>query len=221
MSDLFIVISDTIERYKKALVALAVLGIGGFAAVYFYSDWKVQVEQNAQIAFSSIVEEVQKASQEGPADWQHIEQEAEHAITQHSRSHLVPYFFALQAQALIEQDKKDQAMTVMETMLSKLSTSSPLYYLFQIKLARMKFSNEATQQDGLLLLQKLADNNKNPYQDEALFYLGKFYEQQQDYEKARALWNQLIYAFSSESALGKSPWVDQAQQQLQKLPPQS
>jgi len=206
---------DQFDKYRTyvisiAVVAAATVGIG----VYLYYS-QINYEQAAQQALSEVMAEYSRAY-EAPDLWQDVEIGAKTGYRQYTKSSLAPFFLNLQADALLQQDKADEALALMNDMVAKLSKSSPLYYVYSIKRARMNLNSEqeAAQKDGLEQLKALAENESNPQQDEALYYLGMHYQENNQQDQAQAVWQQLKQIQQSYKEKDVvSPWALLAEQQ--------
>lgn len=203
------------QRYKNIILVSAALILLGAAALYFYSYWRGQIEQAAQYDFYGLSQDLKKAQQSGQG-WQDIATAAELAYAQHTNSILSPYFLAIQAQALAALEQYDNAIALMNALVAKLNTHSPFYYLFTIKRALLQLSSEQSKQEGLKNLELLAADDKNPQQDEALYYLGYQYYLAHNKEQAWSTWEKLLNKFG-QPVFGKSPWAELAKTKMSQL----
>ena len=200
------------EKYRTyflvgALGLATVLGVGVYW--YFYS---IKYEQSAMQAFSEVLVEYNRGV-EASEIWPEVEVSAKTGYKQYSHSSLAPFFLGLQVDALLGQQKHDEALSVMKMMLEKLSSRSRVFHLYKIKEARMKLDSAepAVQSDGLQQLVALTNDKNNSYQDQALYFLGMYYESHDQKDKAQEIWQQLS-ALKSSDANAVSPWVLLAEQ---------
>ncbi|MGE0206488.1 MAG: hypothetical protein AB7R69_01425 [Candidatus Babeliales bacterium] len=212
--DFFLDFQDFIVTYKNYIMGVlgfAAIGFGGF--IYWYQGQAIR-NQNALQALSEVLSE-HKHAYENADLWQDVEVGAKTGYRQYSSASIAPFFLGLQADALLEQDKKEEAYAVMKTMLEKLSSHSPLYPLYSIKYARMLLAddNEAVQKDGLALLQKYADQ-EGANQDQARYYLGLYYFGKGQKKEAESLWQPLIEQGSKDNKEDRSVWSGLAEQHL-------
>lgn len=174
-----------------------------------YSYFAGQKEKEAQKSLASCIELYDQASgsAETSIPWSSVESACKRAYDEHSRSKLAPYFLGYQAEALIKQNKLDEALAVMGHALQSMATSSPLYNLYATKLALMEMDSaeSARQAQGLKRLEELAVDAKNQQRDEALYYLGLYYWHANDVVKAKEAW-QTLAEFSSSSQV-PSVWM--------------
>lgn len=187
-----------------ALAMLALLG-----AWWVYAYFAGQKEKEAQKSLASCIELYDQASgsAETSIPWSSVESACKRAYDEHSGSNLAPYFLGYQAEALIKQNKLDEAVTVMAHALQSMASSSPLYNLHATKLALMEMDSaeSATRAQGLKRLEELAVDTKNQQRDEALYYLGLYHWHANDVVKAKEAW-QTLAEFSSSSQV-PSVWM--------------
>ncbi len=190
-----------------AIVAIAISGL------IYWQFSRVQQEQNALQALSEILVEYNRAYENNEL-WQDVEVGARTGYRQYARSTLAPFFLGLQAEALMQQDKLNDAIITMDTMIKQLSTRSPFYDSYRIKSARMKLSSEdkVKQEEGLQELVKLAENQKKSQQQQAQYYLGLYYQDHDQIEKAHGLWKSL--GSKEEKPDMRSVWAMMAEQQI-------
>jgi tetratricopeptide (TPR) repeat protein len=205
---------DIFDKYRNYIISIGVViaatvGIG----VYLYYS-HINYEQAAQQALSEVLAEYNHAY-ESPDLWQDVEIGAKTGYRQYARSSLAVFFLNLQADALLQQDKNEEALILMNEMVSKLPQHSPFYYIYHIKLARMQLysDQENMQKEGLEKLQILAKDENNPQRDEALYYLGQYYDENNQKEKMQEIWQQLkqIQRVYKEKDI-ISPWAMLAEQ---------
>lgn len=202
------------NQYKKVVIAAVLLIAVTIGSLVYYQYSKEHYEKMAQQALAEILSEYTRAHAM-PDLWNDVEVGARTGYRQYVRSILAPYFLMLQADALANQEKLDEALSLMAIMFDNISKKSPFYYLYALKQARMQLSHsDATiQQKGLDMLKQLAANTDNTQQDQALFYLAQYYEQQNDKEQARKTWQELA-ALADTFKDVRSPWGMQAKERV-------
>ena len=203
---------------REILFAIGVVSglSAGMVSYRYYVSYR---EQAAQETLSQYMQEYFQASaQKMSADWSGIAFNFERGYAQYSNSYLAPYFLAFQADALIQQDQKGQALIVMNTMLEGLGTDSPLFNVYATKRALVQIDSDelSEQQAGVESLTKLADDVSNSNQDLSLFYLGSYYWAQDNVEQAKQAWQKLV-SLQDKDALTKSPWSLLAQEKLDQV----
>jgi len=207
-----------------SLAAIATLVLGGFFWGYrFYAG---QQEQNAQKTLASCIKLYEEAAgANGTAgSWSIVEASCKRGHEEYAKSALAPYFLSYQAEALIKQNKIDEAAAVMTQMVNSMSQSSPLYYLYATKLAlvQMDAADSAMHAAGSKRLEELALDTKNKQRDEALYYVGLHYWHHNDTVKAKEAWQQLadLPKMSDVPAQGQeqvSPWMQLVAERLNVL----
>ena len=210
---------DLIYRIAALFFLLAIIGAGSYGGYRWYT---INREQYAQKSFSECLSTYQEAlsTQLNPQQeksgqemglWEEVEVAAKIGYEQHSKSVLAPYFLVLQADALIFQEKRSQAISLLEQAISMISPSLPFYFLYKTKHALLSLDNEETREMGLKKMDELAQDKKNIFRDAALYHLGAFYWSNDDQEKAKAIWQQLMDDFPVTQSSGSSSWAAQAQ----------
>lgn len=191
---------------KKGLQLLSsvVLGLvlvsAGFAGYHWYSLHRTQ---QAHTIFAQCMQEFERAlSSDDASLWTDVERAFATGYKSYPRTAIAPYFLAFQAEALIHQDKQEEARVLFADAVKKISKSSPLYYLYATKLALMNMDTQ--------LLTKLADDHKNSYRDMALYYLGYCAFVANDRDTAEKTWARLVREQGNSSV-----WANLAQAKLE------
>ena len=132
-----------------------------------YKDLSESLEGYAKVAGSPGL-----SQKDASAKWAEVLQALEVGAQLHSSSSLYPYFLAYQADVLEQQEKNAQALPILDKAVALMDKSHPLYYLYVLKAALMKSdsSDAATAQKGRELVEELANDNANPFQDKARYY---------------------------------------------------
>lgn len=194
-----------------ALAMVALLGLW-----WVYSQFAGQKEKDAQKTLASCIELYDQAvgASETSVPWSSVETACKRAYDEHSGSNLAPYFLGYQAEALVKQNKLDEAVTVMAQAVKSMSKSSPLYHVYATKLALMEIDSHdgAIHTEGLKRLEDLAADTKNQQRDEALYYAGLYYWQLNDQVKAKEAWEKLAELSSSSQV--PSPWMQLVSERL-------
>jgi tetratricopeptide (TPR) repeat protein len=195
-----------------ALALVALLGLW-----WVYSQFAGQKEKDAQKTLASCIELYDQAvgASETSVPWSTVETACKRAHDEYANSNLAPYFLAYQAEALVKQNKTDEAITVMTQMMKSMSKNSPLYYVYATKLALIEIdSNDSTAHaQGLKRLEELAADPKNQQRDEALYYVGLYFWHLNDRVKAKEAW-QTLAELSPNAQEASSPWMQLVSERL-------
>ena len=100
-----------------------------------------------------------------------------------SATKVAPYILSVEVDALLAQDKKQEALERLDLMISSVSSSSPLYPLYRLKQTLVKLDVPDLKEAALLSCsnwQQLQDNN---FADAAQYYLGLYYQNAGDHKK--------------------------------------
>jgi len=197
------------------IILFVVIALGG--AGKWYRMRMTNQEQLAQRVYTEALDEFQRGLAGYDAAWPNIVRLVDVAYERHASSTVAPYLLALKADALVREDKQDEAINTMSTALEKIPTTSPLYFLYKTKQALMMLDSKQEQikQNGINVLRKLAQNNDNTNNDMARFYLGSYYIAIGDKKTGEPLLVSLME--SQEGQESKSPWVEKAEQLLQTI----
>jgi hypothetical protein len=206
------------DRFSLLALIAIVIGLAGWGSWWGYKTYVTRRDQAAQLILSSCMQTYQKASsQPSTQAWSEVDTACLLGYQEHSSSSLAPYFLALRADALMEQSKKDEAAAVMNQMMQKLSSSSPLYFLYKTKVALMKFDTSPQAEAVLEELNALAYDKNNKNADIALYYTGYYYFHHKDLENAQKAWNNLIANYKTNDKNTSSPWAALAEYKLQQI----
>lgn len=203
-------------QYLGAALACMLLVGGGW---YYYRSSVIKHEEAAYTVLSDCMAEYDQAAA-GASEWKDVSAMCQSGYEKHSNSKVAPYILDIQVDALLEQDKKQEAMEVLSMMLSKVGSNSPLYSLYKLKLGLLKtdIADEATKTAGVQDLEQLAADTHNQYRDVAQYYLGSYYRDHGQAEKAATVWKELI-AMNDNLAdrQSSSPWASMAQEKINGL----
>lgn len=198
-----------------ALASLLVVG-GGY---YFYHSSVTHREQEAYAILSDCLSEYDQAAS-GASEWKDVSAMCQAGYEKYSNTKVAPYILDIQVDALLAQDKKEEAMEVLSMMLSKVGTGSPLYSLYKLKLGLLKtdMKDDSIKTAGVQDLEQLAADSHNQYRDVAQYYLGSYYREQGQKDKALTVWKELIAlndTVADKQAM--SPWAAMAQEKINGL----
>ncbi len=202
-------------KVRVLLLVGAVVAVG-VGAVYGYKWYRVSQEEVAQRVLARNVQEFERIVQDGKKeDWASVESLFKISHDQYASTAIAPFFLLYQAEAMIKQDKIEQARELIAQAIDVMGSSCPLCPLFTIKLALMKMDTD--EQEAVKILQQLAQDTKSHFSDAAAYYLGEHYWIKQEYAKAKQVWQAMIQATKTEDANGQSPWAGLAQEKLAQI----
>jgi len=195
---------------------LLVLLAGGW---YGYRYMGIQKEQAAHTILADCMNQFDQASQ-GKASWTDVATMCQAGYEKFKNTKVAPYIQAVQVDALLAEQKQQEALDLLNVMLSQIGSSSPLYPLYALKQALLKLdmTDAALHESGLQELEKLAADTTNIYNDAAQFYVGFYYQTHGNAGKAKEVWTNLVAindAVTDEQA--RSPWASMAQEKLNGL----
>jgi len=197
------------NRYVQMImlaILLAVVSGGMYVGYTFYNSYR---NQQAQQELSVCIEEYLRAVSGAGELWPTVEMNCQLGYEHNSSSDLAPYFVSLQVQALLHQNKQEDVPALLDTMMRKLSSSSPLYHLYKTQKALIEL--DLGTENGLVSLQALAEDQKNTNRDIALYYLGLYYWSHDQVEQAQKPWKELVEQFAA------SPWSQSVAIKLQQV----
>lgn len=208
-------IKNNPQYLGAAFACLLVVG-GGF---YFYRSSVIKQEEAAYAVLSDCLAEYDQAAS-GASEWKDVSAMCQSGYEKYGNTKVAPYILDIQVDALLAQDKKEEAMEILSMMLSKVGNHSPLYSLYKLKLGLLKtdIADDAIKTAGIQDLEQLAADTHNQYRDVAQFYLGNFYREQGQKDKAVTVWKELVAM--NENLADKqstSPWAAMAQEKLNGL----
>lgn len=209
------IINDN-STYLAGVLGVIALGIGIW---YGYRYLTIQKEEAAQSVLADCFAEYENAAQK-KGQWADVARMCKIGYEKYSSTKVAPYILAVEIDALLMEQKHDEALAKLDQMLARIGTSSPLYYLYKTKHALLKIDmpDVPLQQSGFKDLEQLAFDTKNIYNDEAQFYLGLYYRMQDQNQKAQEIWTTL--AKRNENLTDKqaqSPWAVLAQEKINGL----
>lgn len=205
-------------KYVKPVGLSLLAGLLAFGGWYLYSQRTTQSEHESFKIFNDCMREYERAI-EGKAEWKDVDAMCSNGYQRNASSAVAPYILAIRIDALLAQQKQQEALEQSTIMLAHLPANSPLYAPYKTKhsLLEIDSSDEATRLHGLRELEKLANDTKNIYNDVALYYLGLYYFMHADLVQAKEIWNRLVLQAMPADKQGQSPWAARAKEKLQYL----
>lgn len=211
---------DWSNKNSTALTAafgLALLFAGGW---YGYRYWDAQKEQAAHTILTDCMTQYDQAAQ-GKASWADVVAMCQAGYEKFNATKVSPYIVAVQVDALLAQQKKQEAYELLGTLLARIGTGSPLYHVYALKYAllRVDMPDATLNAAGLKDLEQLAADVHNMNRDAAQYYLGLYYATHDNASKAKEIWQALAAqnATTAADAQARSPWAAHAQEKINGL----
>jgi predicted negative regulator of RcsB-dependent stress response len=201
------------KNRRQVMMGLILVAIGSIF-FFVYRMWSGYRNQSAQLRLGSLIESYDSAMREKNQDWDALVKKFQEGYEENSASDLASYFLVYQAELLLSQGKKDEALTVLDKAISQLGSAS-LAPLYKMKRALIKLdsADASLQKEGQSELEALAHDKTNQFNDSALFYLGRYYWSSDDTSAARQTWQKLVDEHRDETV--PSAWVAQAKHYLE------
>ncbi len=211
------------SKENMVTAVAVVVFLGAWGSYHGYRWLRERSSMNAQVAFSDSLDAYQRAlslqfSKESKASdrhelWEQAEVDFAHAYDKNSGSAYAPYMKAFSAQVAMAQQNRVEALKNMRQSIAAMGRSNVYRGMYQVSLALMLLDGSESEKDeGLKLLELLATDAANSYQDMALYYLGLWYQVQGQSDKAEAYFNQVKELDAKQSgdstrADARSPWA--------------
>src|SRR3989339_1368758 len=218
--------SDKELRFWAIVGVVLVVGGGSY---YGYHWINQRWTQKALMAFTESHDVYQQAlgtqfndKVQGEAKkelWDQVEIDFKQAGAHNKHSSFAPFFKAFRSQALNFQGSRDEALAEMQDAVDKMGNN---YYrgLYQIGLSFILLDGDQDEKEqGIKKLLALADDEKNSFQDMALYYLGLYFSVSGEPEKASEYWKKIKQPSASViiSKKAESPWAQLAKIKLMEL----
>ncbi len=226
---------NLVKTYLKNDKELRIWGAAGFVLVlgggsYYGYQWLVnRWSQKAQIAFSESYDAYNQAIAAQFGDsvkpealkelWEQAEMDFKYASEHNKYVSFVSFFKAFRAQTLVHQGKREEALKTLREALEKMGSKNPYYGLYQIGFAFLLLEgSQENIEEGLKQLNQVASQDKNTFQDMALYYLGLYYSVSGETQKAVDYWKKIQASTNVlYSKKAESPWVELAKVKLIEL----
>jgi predicted Zn-dependent protease len=199
---------------KPFLMVFSFLGI--MIGLFFaYKWWGIRRERAAQYDFAFLMTEYDTMIREKNEQWSELLEKFEKNYEKHSNSSLLPYYLGYKVQILLAQDKKEEALGVLDAMIADMP-GSPMLALYEMERALIQLDSDDTELNAVALqaLHKLAEDTHNIFRDSAQYYLGRYYWANDEIDKAREIW-QILVDEQRDEKMAPSAWVDQVKAQLE------
>jgi tetratricopeptide (TPR) repeat protein len=193
-------------------LVIAIAGAG-----YWYHSSSMNKEQAATTILADCLSQYEQAEQ-GKAQWADVVTMAHAGYEKFSKTNVAPYILAIEIDALLAQEKNNEALEKLDLMVSKMGTSSPLYTLYKLKQILIKLDIPEMKEAAFKELQQLSQAPTNNFSDEVLYYTGLYYQNAGEHEKAIQTWKPLIALNNTVSdQIARSPWATLAEAKMNGL----
>lgn len=209
---LFDSIADVVIKNNQKITVM--FGVALVCAVLFMGNklWVTHQNKSAQGYFGVLVMEYNQALNEKNADWDALRTKFEKGFADYSGSSLVPYYKSYVVTMLLQQNKVDEAVALLDTIISDAQSSSMAsLYGIERALIDLDSADSDQQKKGEQTLRVLADSTVNQFADMAQFYLGRYYWANDQLAQAREVWEKLIDEQAHEK-IAPSPWAQQVKE---------
>lgn len=211
------------DKYTLGFSLVFLLGItlfGGYKAKRWYDGYQ---ERGAQLPFSQALDEYDRVLHQlrtgtvtSNALWDEARLGFQEVQTKHAGTAFSRYAQIFQADIEARQGSTEQAIASLEAVSKQLSEQSPLYHVLKTKAALLQF-DAGKAQEAVAALTDLANDQANPQRDTAAFFLGYYYWEQDELEKARQAWEPFEASRQLKESEERSPWAPIAQMKLAQI----
>lgn len=203
-------IRRSFRDYKRTLLAFLICAVVA-ALFYGFSLYRGYVEARAYNSFTSCMKyfdaSIESGNEQFSIDsitfssaqekWKKVIEVFMKGYEENSNSSLAPFFLIFAADAHMRENNFSQSKELLEKAVP-LIKSNEVKTLYTLKLALMKIDGSDVQADhvaGFDMLKKIAEDSKNPLNDQALYILGEHFWFKRDFSLAKNYWNQLVLAY--------------------------
>lgn len=226
-----IVMQKTNAKYVRETLIGAVILVAmvtGYMLNHWYKSYKDTKAFSGLLEVSRAYEKAEEygkkqqatRSKEDVRDpWEDVDVLLDAASSSNASSSLAPFFILYEAQLTLEQDHdQEKALSLLEKGLSKLSSGSVFYSLFNMKRIKMALDSEKPEvrKSALIDLIKISQDPTNYSFDEALYVLGVYHLHENKLQDAIDAWKRLVEN-QPKNSLIVSPWAKHAQEKLKAL----
>lgn len=205
--------SSRLSQLLTIVIVFAGIGYGGLRVYRWYTAGQ---EAKAQKEFSEAMYLYLQATAQ-PDNWEDVAGAFALGYEHHRNSNLAPFFKFFEAEALLEQGKREDAIKMTQDALNALEKNNPYYSFYAVKLALMKMESsvDEVRQEGLMSLEEIGSADSGA-QDMASYYLGDHYWENNELKKAQDIWKKVI-AVKSDDKKDVSPYVELVKQKLKQI----
>ena len=214
-SSIFTAIADAFYAQRKLIGCVFAFFLGVMVLFLAHKLWVIQREKTVQYDFSILMTEYDTMMQAKDPQWATLLEKFEKNYDKHSNSSLLPYYLGYKVKILLNQDKKEEALAVLDKMIDAMA-GSPVIALYEMERALIRLDNAdvSLRETGLQTLKALAYDAHNDFRDNAQFYLGRYYWATNQFALAREVWQKLVDEQHDEK-MAPSPWLSYVQDKLE------
>ena len=202
-----------IKQTKNIIYVVCLVGIS--VTLFFgHKFWVKQKNKLAQRDFGMLMYEYHKVAREKNPEWSVLLEKLKNGYEQHKNSLFAPYYVSYQVNILLQQNKHDDALVLLNNLTSEFD-KSPLKSLYSMEksLVTLDSNNDQEHRKAIDDLIVLANDAQNDFRDIAMFYLGRYYWVHDQIDLARDIWQRLVDEQRDEK-IAPSPWADQVKDYL-------
>jgi tetratricopeptide (TPR) repeat protein len=207
-------------KYAKEIGIVVLVVVAGFGGLKIYNYYLYSREATAQKVFYECMREMQNA-RKGIGSWYDVEVAFEMGHRQNAKSKLAPFFLIFKSEALNAQGKKQEALDLLNNTLKHLKGDDDMHSIYSVKRALMKMDmeEETIKKEGIQELEEIGclraeHKKKKAGQIPALYYLGSYYWNNDNFEKAKKVWDKLVSISPVEP---ESPYINLAKAKLKQI----
>lgn len=224
---------DTVIDNKNHLLVLLLASLGIAGGVMLYQGYRHRVETHAHKALNDAMKyfdgEVRGQQKKAETDleakffesnedkWTKTAAAFHDAYEKNSSASLAGMFIAFESESYVRLGDLKKAIELLRSAL-QLMKQSQVKQMYNLKLALilMDCADEKERNEGLALLQSIANDNADFAQETALYRLGEYHWVKKQFDDAKNYWGQLTHKFGEKNEADKfvSVWAEQAHGKL-------
>lgn len=213
-------------HYKKQILMVAVAAVGLVVCYVGYGQYRKYAMISAHKEFVSAMRVFDAPLKDdgrkvrlqdlvfatAEEKWNRVNEAFERGYNNHKNSGLAGMFLAYRAQALLHLGKIDEAATLLRQAVLCMSGAELIQgYTLKLALVEMDAQDSSMQKAGLDRLTAIAQDEKNLFNDAALYHLGLKYFVEKNFQEAKNYFAQLKVKYGAEQDADKvSVWAQRA-----------
>ena len=141
--------------------------------------------------------------------WAFIAQAYDKAYSKNKRAGIGPMFKLYQVDALLQLNKRDEAIEALEGAV-KATGNREVQDFLKLKLALIKMDSAHQEQQklGLGALKGIAEDTSSYAHEAALYYVGYYFFAKNDTVQAKNYWQQLMVKYGMQDSKQQSPYAE-------------